>query len=200
LAGDYNARMTGVQRLRQGAGYAVVALLLATLVVLVVARRPSGEAVVLPDPATPLPLRVHVIGAVAAPGVYALPPGSIAQDAINAAGGATASANLQGLNLARLLHDGEQVVVPERAGPEATNGPMGAVAPTRAASQAQPLNVNTATAAELEGLPEIGPALAQRIVDYREAHGAFGTLDDLLQVSGIGPATLDAIRDLITIG
>jgi len=186
--------MSRGQRLRYLAGYMVLAAMLATIVLLVVARRPTGQALQLQDPPTPLPLRIHVIGAVAAPGVYALPPGSIAQDAIVAAGGATADANLQGLNLARLLHDGEQVLVPARSGPEATNGPGGGLAPTQ--SSGTPVNVNTATTAELEALPEIGPALAQRIVDYRTAHGPFGTLDDLLAVSGIGPATLDAIRDL----
>jgi len=107
---------------------------------------------------------------------------------------------LQGLNLARLLRDGEQVVVPALAGPGATNAPVGGAAPTPSANSGQPVNLNTATAAELEALPEIGPALAQRIIDYRAAHGAFATLDDLLEVSGIGPATLDAIRDLVTVG
>ncbi len=192
--------MTRGQRLRNLAGYMVVTALLATIIFMVVARRPAGLPVTLPGPATPLPLRVHVVGAVAAPGVYALPPGSIAQDAIAAAGGATAEANLQGLNLARLLHDGEQVVVPAQGGPQATNAPVGGAAPTPSTSAGQPVNLNTATAAELEALPEIGPALAQRIIDYRAAHGAFATLDDLLEVSGIGPATLDAIRDLVTVG
>ncbi|MCC7362508.1 MAG: helix-hairpin-helix domain-containing protein [Anaerolineales bacterium] len=194
--------MSTAQRLRYGAGYMVLAALLATLVFMVVARRPAGQAVVLPDPATPAPLRVHVVGAVWQPGVYALPPGSIAQDAIEAAGGATTTANLQGLNLAALLHDGEQIIVPQLAGVEGTNAPAGGAAPTPPGNTTAPgelINVNTATAAELETLPEIGPALAQRIVDYRTAHGPFTALDDLLNVSGIGPATLDAIRGLITL-
>lgn len=190
--------MSRGQRLRYLAGYMVLAALLAAVMLLVVARRPAGQPVTLPGPATPVPLRVHVVGAVVAPGVYALPPGSIAQDAIAAAGGATTAANLQGLNLARLLRDGEQVLVPALAGPDSTNGPVAGAAPT--ASAGQPLNLNSATAAELEALPEIGPALAQRIVDYRAAHGPFATLDDLLEVSGIGPATLDAIRALVTVG
>lgn len=196
-AGIIMPGMSRSQRLRNLAGYMVLAAMLATIVFLVVARRPTGQAVLLQDPATPLPLRVHVIGAVVSPGVYSLASGSIAQDAILAAGGATAEANLQGLNLARLLHDGEQVIVPARGGPEATNGPQGGLAPT--AGSAQPVALNTATAAELEALPKIGPALAQRIVDYRTAHGPFATLDDLLAVSGIGPATLDAIRDFVVI-
>jgi competence protein ComEA len=195
--------MTSGQRLRYVAGYMVLAALLATLVIMVVARRPAGQAVVLPDPATPAPLRVHVVGAVLRPGVYALPPGSIAQDALEAAGGATSAANLQGLNLAALLHDGEQIIVPQMAGAEGTNAPAGGAAPTPSATNSAAagglVNINTATAAELETLPEIGPALAQRIVDYRTAHGPFAALDDLLEVSGIGPATLDAIRDYITL-
>jgi competence protein ComEA len=191
--------MNNGQRARYLAGYMVLAALLATIVFMVVARRPPGQSVVLPDPSTPAPLRVHVVGAVMAPGVYALPPGSIAQDAVDAAGGPTREANLQGLNLAALLRDGEQVNVPALAAAAGTNPPVGGAAPTPGPGSSTLINVNTASAAELESLPKIGPALAQRIVDYRTSHGAFVTLDDLLNVDGIGPATLDTIRDFVTL-
>jgi competence protein ComEA len=193
--------MKAGERARLTAGYLVMAALLALIVFMVVVRRPAGQAIVLPDPATPVPLRVHVVGAVLSPGVYALPPGSIAQDAITAAGGATGAANLQGLNLAALLHDGDQIVVPVQAEAAGTNAPSAGAAPTLgpAGGAATLINLNTATAAELESLPRIGPALAQRIIDYRTSHGAFGAIEDLLEVDGIGPSTLDAIRALITV-
>jgi len=171
----------------------VVVGLLAWVIIALLNRRTPSQPVILPLPPTPLPLRVHVTGAVVAPGVYDLPPGSIVEDAIAAAGGFGAAANASALNLARVLHDGDQVSVPALP---ATAAP-GEVDTSSGASQL--LNLNTATLAELEALPGIGPALAQRILDYRAANGPFATLDDLLDVSGIGPAKLDAIRDLVTV-
>lgn len=178
------------------AAYAIVFGLLAWVLVSFLNRRSPAQPVILPVPPTPLPLRTHVAGAVAAPGVYDLPPGSIVADAIAAAGGATTEADLSGLNLARPLHDGDQVRVPALA---ATSEP----APVEAgeggsAPQGQILNINTATVSQFETLPGIGPALAQRIVEYRDANGPFASVDGLLQVSGIGPAKLDAIRGLVT--
>ena len=175
------------------AAYAVIFGLLAWVLVSFLNRRAPAQPVTLPLPPTPLPLRVHVSGAVAAPGVYDLPPGSIVEDAIAAAGGATANASLAGLNLARVLRDGDQVMVAETQ-PTAAGG-----AASAGEAAGQLLNLNTATVAQLETLPGIGPALAQRIVDYRTANGPFGSLDDLLDVSGIGPAKLDAIRDLVIV-
>jgi len=173
------------------AAYAVIFGLIAWVLISFLNRRAPAQPVALPLPPTPLPLRVHVSGAVAAPGVYDVPPGSIVEDAIAAAGGATASANLAGLNLARVLRDGDQIVVGETP-PTAVAGEAGEAA-------GQLLNLNTATVAQLETLPGIGPSLAQRIVDYRNANGPFATLDDLLDVSGIGPSKVDAIRDLVIV-
>jgi len=162
---------------------------------------PGGVQILPPEPSpTPMPsptpglARVYVSGAVRSPGVYALPPGSIAQDAVQAAGGPTQDADLSLVNLAAHVADGQQVHVP-RVGEKVAQKSSTAVP----RSPSSPLNINTATAAELEQLPGIGPSLAARIVQYRQEHGPFRTVDALLLVSGIGPATLDRIRPLITV-
>jgi competence protein ComEA len=199
----------------------------ATGVILVVARRPPGHPVQLLDPPTPAPLRVHVTGAVVNPGVYALRHGSIVQDAVDAAGGITARADVSGLNLAQLLNDGDQVRVPELAPthtpaptlapthtppPTATVGPgtpsptplpRTTSAPPTSGSGPSPegkININTASLADLETLPRIGPAIAQRIIDYRTQNGPFPSIEAITNVKGIGPATFAQIKDLITVG
>ncbi|MGB9594353.1 MAG: helix-hairpin-helix domain-containing protein, partial [Anaerolineae bacterium] len=118
----------------------------------------------------------------------------IAQDAVQAAGGATQDADLALVNLAARVADGQQVHIP-RVGEKAPQKSQATAIPTLAG----PLNLNTATAAELEQLPGIGPALAARIVQYRQEHGPFRTVDALLLVSGIGPSTLEKIRGLVTV-
>ncbi|MBC7228166.1 MAG: ComEA family DNA-binding protein [Thermoflexales bacterium] len=148
---------------------------------------------------TPAPLRVYVCGAVQAPDVYLLPPGSLVRDAVRAAGGPAPDADLERINLARELQDQQQIYVPRR-GEETPVPTISEGVPTSTAS-AQPLiNVNTATAEELQKLPRVGPALAQRIVAYREMYGPFKTPEDLMQVPGIGEAIFAAIRDFITVG
>jgi competence protein ComEA len=172
----------------------LIGLLAAGLVLLLVAE-PRGQPVTLQPPPSPAPIRVHVTGAVHQPGVCVLPPGSIVQEAIEDAGGPLPEARLEALNLAAPLADGQQINVP--GGPEATPpSPAGATSsPTPRTGR---INVNTASAAELDLLPGIGPALAQNIIDYREGHGPFLAPEDLLDVPGIGPAKLSLIRDLIT--
>ncbi len=162
---------------------------------------PGGVQILAPEPSptpqpspTPAPARVYVSGAVVAPGVYTLPPGSIAQDALNAAGGPAQDADLSLVNLAAPVSNGQQVHIPRVGEKVAQKSPTPA---SRALTG--PLNLNTATASELEQLPGIGPALAARIVQYRQEHGPFRTVDALLLVSGIGPATLDRIRSLVTV-
>lgn len=136
-------------------------------------------------------LFVHVAGAVRSPGLYRLPEGARVDDAIGAAGGPLEDADLDALNLAQALQDGDKVLVPAVGG---------STAPAAAGEQASSLvNLNTATAGELESLPGIGPALAERIVAFREEVGGFRTIDDLLDVSGIGEKTLDGFRDLVTV-
>lgn len=166
--------------------------LLSTGLLLLLTSRPRGQPVQLLPPPTPRPLRVHISGAVNQPGVYELPAGAIVQQALQAAGGGLDSADLESLNLAAPLHDGQQVVV--RA--QGEGSPSGSSA---SASSGGLIAVNTADAVELERLPGIGPVLAQKIVEYREAHGPFTRPEDLLSVSGIGPSTLEAIRDLIQV-
>lgn len=149
---------------------------------------------------------VHVSGAVASPGLVRLPAGSRVDDALRATGGATDEADLAALNLARPLADGEQVHVP-RPGEEppavdapatAGDGAGGAGGGSDAAA-AGPIDLNTASVEQLDELPGVGPAIAQRIVDHREANGPFTSVDGLLEVSGIGPATLEKIRPLATV-
>lgn len=177
----------------------------------------SGEATV----------RVHVAGAVNNPGVYTLPAQGRAVDAIAAASGAAADADLDRVNLAGALSDGVQIYVPHRgetAAPvqiqpnggtanagqgNAANGasqggtqpqPARTLTPAGSAQKGStPVNINTATAEELQSLPRIGPAMAQRIIAWREAHGGFRSVDELDAVPGIGPSMLENLRPLVTV-
>lgn len=182
----------------------------------------SGEATV----------RVHVAGAVNNPGVYTLPAQGRAVDAIAAASGAAADADLDRVNLAGALSDGVQIYVPHRgetAAPaqiqpnggtanagqgNAANGasqngasqggtqphPARTLTPAGSAQKGStPVNINTATAEELQTLPRIGPAMAQRIIAWREAHGGFHSVDELDAVPGIGPSMLENLRPLVTV-
>ncbi len=153
--------------------------------------------------ATQAPLAVYVTGAVRYPDVYELPPGSLAAAAVDAAGGFTDEADPVAINLARRLDDGMQLHVPARAevaaSPVAFSEPAPASRSVPADLFAGLVNINTATAAELEALPGIGPSLAGRIVAHREANGPFTTIEAILDVSGIGEAKLEAIRDLIAV-
>ncbi len=144
------------------------------------------------------PLIVHVAGWVEKPGVYELPEGSRVIDAIEAAGGSKRGAELAALNLAAVLTDGQQVLVPRAT--EAAQPPGTAAEPgTSTSGVASLVNVNVASAEELETLPGIGEVLAATIVQYREEHGPFTSIDQLLDVSGIGEVTLEELRDLVTI-
>lgn len=176
---------------------AAVAVGILLTAVLIAAGQASGSTAegsgvrIVATTAAPTPLLVHVSGAVRAPGLVALPAGSRVADALAAAGGPTAEADQSGINLAARLADGQQVVVPER----------GAAAPAATASAAGaasgPISLSAATAEQLETLPRIGPALAARIIAYREAHGPFASVDRLGEVGGIGPKTLAGLRDLV---
>jgi competence protein ComEA len=143
-----------------------------------VESRPAGVAL------------VHVAGAVQRPGVYRLRDGERIQDAVRRAGGARRGADLNGINLAAKVADGQQVVVPRRGAaavaPGAASG--GAGAPT------QPVSLNTATAEQLETLDGVGPATAQKIIEWRTQHGGFRAIADLGEVPGIGPKKLAALR------
>ena len=136
---------------------------------------------------------VDVVGAVRRPGLYRLEQGARIADAVSRAGGATQKGDLALINLAALLADGEQVVVPGRgtAVPGATPG----VAPGAPATG--PVHLSTATLEQLDSLPGIGPVTAQKILDYRQKHGAFTSVDELDAVPGIGPARLDQLKELV---
>ena len=137
-----------------------------------------------------LPVTIDIVGAVRRPGVYVLPVGSRARDALRRAGGPLRSADLSTVNLAVRLADGELVSIPRRGAPIAAGA-----APADAAGGAGAIvHLNSATAEQLETLDGIGPSLATRIIEWRTAHGGFHTVDDLGQVSGIGPARLEALR------
>lgn len=131
-------------------------------------------------------LVVDVTGAVERPGVYRLPAGSRVEDAIERAGGAGAEAELEAVNRAARLADGQQVVVPER-------GPAGVVA-AAAGEEEGPISLGTATVEQLDTIDGIGPVTAQDIVEFRDQHGGLASVDQLDQVSGIGPATMESLR------
>jgi len=132
---------------------------------------------------------VDVVGAVRRPGLYRLAHGSRIADALTRAGGATAKADLAQVNLAAPLADGEQVVVPRR-GAGVAGGVAGSVA-----GAAAPVQLSTATLEQLDSLPGIGPVTAQKILDYRQKHGAFSSLEELDAIPGIGPSRIEQLRD-----
>jgi len=142
---------------------------------------------------------VHVAGAVRHPGVYRLKEGSRVEHAVRSAGGATRGAFLDGLNLAGKVEDGRQVVVPRRgAGGAAAPPPTGVVAGPPG-TPAVPVDLNTATLELLDTLDGVGPATAQKILDYREEHGGFGSVEELGQVSGIGEKRLATLKDRVRV-
>ncbi|MEW6724572.1 MAG: helix-hairpin-helix domain-containing protein [Bacillota bacterium] len=151
----------------------------------------AGESVAAqPEPVV---IWVHVVGEVRNPGVYSLPEGARAMRAVEAAGGLTAVADSAGVNLARVLNDGEQLYIPKRGEETGVAGSGGsAAAPGK-------VDVNRADAVALQSIPGIGPTLASRIIAYRTVNGPFRTAQDLLQVSGIGQKTLEQIKPYIII-
>ncbi len=134
-------------------------------------------------------LVVHVAGAVRRPGLYRLAEGKRVADAVAQAGGATASADTAAINLAAPLADGMQVLVPRRAASGTEEGPS--------AAGGRP-SLSSASLTELDALPGIGPVTAQKILDYRAAHGGFRSVDDLDAIPGIGPARIEQLRDLVS--
>lgn len=184
--------------------------LLAAGVIYLIAGKPRGEPVTLIPAPSPAPISVHIIGAVTNPGIYNLPRQSRVQDAVNAAGGFLPEADQGTINLAAFIQDGEQInvlsVIP-------TSLPTEILGSTRSQSIPEVLiepdthnsisnglvNINTATAEELETLPGIGPVTAARIIEYRETNGSFQTIEEILDVSGIGPVKFAGIKELITL-
>ena len=196
----------------------VVAALAGGLALLVAdSRSPGGGAIAITTPErafsvsetpTPSAIAVYVTGEVENPGVYDLPSDSRARDALDAAGGAGQNADLERVNLAKRLTDGEHVRVPERGassapGPSAATprqprpAPPPAENPQAPADYAGKIDVNAADAAALESLPGIGPSRARAIIEHRQANGPFAEVEGLTEVRGIGEGILESIRDLI---
>lgn len=213
-----NQRSRAVPRsvkVRIGVGAAAVLLIAAfATAVLVGMLSPHGESGHVPavsvtagdsGTSTPTPtpaavLYVHVLGAVARPGLYTLPAGSRVVDAVGVAGGMTADAEQAGVNLARPLTDGEQLVVPHVGDP--VQPAQGAAGPADTSTGAVPggkVNLNTATEEQLESLPRVGPAMAAKILAWRTQNGRFTSIEDLMNVSGIGQKTFDGLKDLVTV-
>jgi len=197
---------------RRLAAWGGAALILVLLAAWYLARsRPTASAAPPPGAAAPIaaistaaPPRaervvVDVAGAVKRPGVYRLTSTDRVEDALRRAGGPTARADLSQLNRAAKLEDGRQILVPRRgrtaaAAPAGTAPSSGAPAPV-----GEPIDLNTATLEQLDTLDGVGPSTAQKILDYREQHGGFKSIDELDQVSGIGEKRLAALRDHVAV-
>jgi competence protein ComEA len=193
--------------------YAAVALLVVAVVVRLHAHGSSPPSVALEAPAraassSPTAARaparelyVDVAGAVRRPGLYRVPAGSRVAVAIERAGGLSRKGDRTGVNLAALLQDGQQVIVPVRGSPASGGGGTGTATASGAGSgggpSGGPISLSHATEAQLETLDGIGPALAARIIEYREAHGGFHSIDELKQVSGIGDKRFEALRKAV---
>ena len=179
----------------QSLAVAAAALALAAVLLLRPASDPSASSQIVISETAPLPdgapIRVHVTGAVQRPGVVPLRSGDRLGDALSAAGGASAGADTDGLNLARRLRDGEQVIVPEK--------PRRTAAATAAPAPGGLVNLNTASEAQLDALPGIGATYAKRIVDSRAVDGPFRSSEDLVDRRIVPRATYDKVRELLTV-
>jgi competence protein ComEA len=184
-----------VRRLAAVAIVALVALVVAArqLAGTGASRVEPSASIAVAEPAPRARLVVHVVGAVRRPGLYRLTDGSRIADAVRRAGGATRKADLALVNLAAPLADGAQVVVPRRAPPAGS-----VAAPAGPPLPAGKLSLNRATEEELDALPGVGPTTAQKILAYRQQHGAIASVDELDAVPGIGPARLEQLRELVT--
>lgn len=150
----------------------------------------------------PSRIKVHVTGAVAHPGLYEIEAGARIADALQLAGGPSPSADLNQINLAAKLADGQQVAVPERgavAGAGGGGNAPAAISGSPSGSSGLPINLNAATVDQLENLDGVGPKTAQKIIEYREAHGGFKSIEELMEVPGIGPAKFEQIKGQVSI-
>jgi competence protein ComEA len=191
---------------RKLAAWAAAVLVLLLLSAWYLARsRPAADAA--PPPAATITVKgeeagaggrvtVDVAGAVNKPGVYRLSPDQRVEDALERAGGPTRRADLSQINRAAKLEDGRQILVPTRAPKSA---PTAAAASSAPGAPAQPVNLNTATLEQLDTLDGVGPATAQKILDYRTEHGGFGSVDELDQIPGIGEKRLAALREHVRV-
>jgi competence protein ComEA len=186
--------------------FAAIAGSVVTIVAMALARQTRPAPIVIQPPpptatalpaATVAPIRVYVNGAVNAAGVYELPAGSILADAVALAGDLAPEAAAAFVNLALPLSDGMHIYIPSE---EETPGDTPVVVSEPAdLSGPGPVNINTATAVELETLPGVGPATAQKIIAYRDENGPFATIEDIMLVAGIGEVKFDGLKELITV-
>lgn len=158
-----------------------------------ITARPLPSLTPIPPTSTPSPLTVSLGGAVTCPGEYTLPPGSLLADALQAAGGPAPNADLDRLNLAQALEPGQYIHVPAVGEVLPTPTPYGLASDGR-------IDINLAGAELLQTLPNVGPATAQNIIEYRQSQGLFEKIEDIVQVKGIGEKTFEKIQDLITVG
>ena len=187
VAGAVLMVVLGLGQLRRGGGETVAA-------------SPRAATIAVDEDGGGGRLVIHVAGAVRQPGVYRLRSGARVNDAVRRAGGATRRADLGGLNLAAELEDGRQVLVPVRA-PQGGGGAGAAAGDATAPVPApgQPLNLNTATLEQLDTLSGIGPLTAQKILDFREERGGFGSIEELGEIPGIGEKRLASLREEVTL-
>ena len=185
--------------------YAVGGMFIAALSVgitlVIVGNRSQGPGIEIALPtATPAPeLKIHISGSVATPGVYAMKEGDRLEDGIRAAGGVTEDAQVSGINLALRVRDEAHYHIPDHVPEAGDPSQQGPVVASAGAGDSR-IDLNTATAKLLETLPGIGPVRAQSIVDHRERNGPFQSVEQVMEVSGIGPATYEGIRDLVYVG
>jgi len=184
----------------RGIAFGVVCGFLGVGLLLLATNQPRGEPIQLSPPPTPAPIIVHVTGAVINPGVYSLPSGSRVKDAIEKSGGLLSDADTTLINLAMLVEDGMQVWVPYQLDDvmDFDNPAVLKGEPT----QGQPtskININTASQIELESLSGIGPVIAKAVIQYRLENGPFKEIEEIQEVSGIGPVTFEKIKPLITV-
>jgi competence protein ComEA len=183
-----------------GIAFGVVCGFLGVGLLLLATGEPRGEPIQLSPPPTPAPIIVHVTGAVNKPGVYSLPAGSRVDEAIEKAGGLASDADTSIVNLAMLLEDGIQIWIPYKLN-EGVNldAPVVEVSVPTPSQLAGKININTATQIELESLSGIGPVIAKAIIQYRLDNGPFTEIEEIQEVSGIGPATFEKIKLYITV-
>ncbi|MFE4469286.1 helix-hairpin-helix domain-containing protein [Leifsonia sp. NPDC056824] len=211
---DEDTERAPSRRLKVGIGAATVLLVAAFVVAAVISGLSGGRELPLAAGTPPVSLSaaptpgaavdgssaelfVHVSGAVNKPGLIRLAPGSRVVDAVEASGGFAEGADPAGLNLARRLHDGEQLRAPMVGEPVLADGPADPAG--GAAADGALVDLNTASTTQLESLPRIGPAMAQRIVDWRTSNGRFAAVTDLLKVTGIGQKLFDGLKDKVTV-
>lgn len=180
---------------------AIITAVVAVGAMLLVYDDLAAPPIIITDPVTDGMIVVQISGAVGTPGVYEVSADARVADVVAAAGGTAPDADLGAINLARRLRDEDQLVIPTRAPPTPVTPSTGREAGPAAVPQPlAPVNINTATLDQLDSLPGIGPAIGQRIIDYRAEHGPFRTVDELDNVNGISSTMVDELRPEITVG